>query len=166
MALPLLVFSVAFGCEKITPFSIDTSRITATDATGALTGETDASDWTQDNSWSETEKALFRADLVDLAGMEKAAIQMQPAYPNPCSDQTTLLFTTSLPTKMRIVVTDDKANKLASYSLQTDAGLNAYIIPFSNSIYQAGKSYRVYYGFDAPGQLLYYFGHGDIRLKN
>lgn len=155
-----------WGCEKTTVFTIDTSQITSTDLSGNLIGSTDPSDWAQDAAWSETEKALFRADLVDLTGMERATIQMSPAYPNPCSDQTTLLFTTSVPTKMRIVITDDKATKLASYALQTDAGLNAYVLPFTNSIFQKGKNYRVYYVFDAPGQLMYYYGHGDISLRN
>lgn len=164
--LPLILFLAITGCEKTTSFSIDTSRITATDATGAIIGETDATDWTQDNNWSETEKALFRADLIDLNGIERAEIQMKPAYPNPCSNQTTLEFTCSVVTRIRIVVTDDKANKLDSYSFQTDAGLNAYIIPFTRSVYQPGKNYRVYYAFDAPGQWMYYIGHGDISLKN
>jgi hypothetical protein len=154
------------GCEKTTPFTIDTSQITSTDLSGNLIGSSDPTDWTQDASWSETEKALFRADLVDLTGMERASIQMNSAYPNPSSGQTTLLFTTSVATKMRIVITDDKVNKLASYALQTDVGLNAYVLPFTSSIFQIGKNYRVYYVFDAPGQLMYYYGHGDISLRN
>lgn len=166
LAALLLFFYLFSGCEKTTPFTIDTSLITSTDLAGNLIGSSDPTDWTQDANWSETEKALFRADLVDLTGMERANIQMSPAYPNPCSSQTTLLFTTSLPTKMRIVITDDKANKLASYALQTDAGLNAYVLPFNSSIFQIGKNYRVYYAFDAPGQLMYYYGHGDISLRN
>lgn len=154
-------------CSKTTPFTIDVSAITTTDALGVPTGSTDPSDWAFDATWSEAEKALFRTDPVDMSGTEVATVTLQPAYPNPTTiRQVTLQFTCSVVTFIRIAIVDAQLNKKAFYQFKTDPGLNALIIPFSEMNYPANTNYRIYYSFDTPAQSMYLKGHGDIRINN
>jgi hypothetical protein len=168
-SLFLLLFSgwLCTTCSKSTPFTIDVSAITATDALGVPNGSADPSDWAFDATWSETETSLFRTDPVDMSGTSVATVTLQPAYPNPTTGrQVTLQFTCSAVTFMRIAVVDAQLNKKAFYQFKTDPGLNAFIIPFSEMNYPANKNYRIYYSFDTPAQPMYLKGHGDIQLNN
>lgn len=159
------LFAIA-ACDKTTPFTIDVSNITATDALGNPIGSEDNTDWTMDANWSETEKSFFRTDPVDLSGTTIATITMQAAYPNPTETRNiTFLFTASSITYLRIALVDAQLNKLSFYSFTTVVGLNAIRIPFEETKFPANKNYRLYYSFDAPGTLMYYKGHGDITIK-
>lgn len=164
--LVIICISVLSSCDKTTPFTIDVSAITSTDALGNLIGSTDNTDWTEDLSWNETEKSLFLTDPIDMTGAEVANVSVQPVYPNPCQNQTTLQFTVSKITWIRIAIVDEKLNKLAYFSFKTDAGLNAYQIPFDPLIFKTNNNYRIYYSFDAPGNEMYYKGHGDVRRES
>ena len=163
--LVIICLSVLTSCNKTTPFTIDTSGITGVDVMGILIGPSDNTDWTEDVSWNETEKSLFITDPIDMTDAEVASVSIQPAYPNPCTHQTTLQFTVSKITWIKIAVVDEKLNKLAFYSFKTDVGLNAYIIPFDPLIFKTNKNYRLYYSFDAPGNSMYYKGHGDVAIR-
>ena len=81
--LSLSIVLIVLACEKATPFTIDVSRITPTDSIGVITGTVDNSDWAFDKEWSETEKAFFRTDPVDMSSASVATISLQPAYANP-----------------------------------------------------------------------------------
>ena len=163
--LAIIFLLVLISCNKTTPFTIDTSGITGVDVMGIAIGPHDNTDWTEDASWNETEKSLFITDPIDMTDAEVASVTLQPAYPNPCRYQTTLQFTVSKITWIRIAVVDEKLNKLAFFSFKTDAGLNAYIIPFDPSIFKLNQNYRLYYSFDAPGNPMYYKGHGDVAIR-
>ncbi len=162
----LIFFCLVAGCDKTTPFTIDVSQITFTDSLGNSSGTADNTDWTQDAEWNETEKSFFRTDPVDLSGTEVASITLLPAYPNPTSvKQITIRFTASAITYLRLALVDRQLNKLSFYSFITVAGLNAFIIPFDETKFSANNNYRLYYSFDAPGTLMYFKGHGDVRVQ-
>ena len=161
----IFCLSALSGCDKTTPFTIDVSAITSTDALGNPIGSTDNTDWTEDASWNESEKSLFLTDPIDMTDAEVASVSMQPVYPNPCQTNTSLQFTVSKITWIRIAIVDEKVNKLAYFSFKTDSGLNAYHIPFDPLIFKVNKNYRLYYSFDAPGHAMYYKGHGDVRRE-
>lgn len=152
-------------CDKTTPFTIDVSAITSTDALGNPIGTTDNTDWTEDVDWTETEKSFFMTDPVDMTGAEVATVNLQPAYPNPCQNQIALQFTVSKPTYLRIAIVDEQLKKLSFYEFLTDGGLNAYNIPFNPSVFSINKNYRIYYTFNAPGNEMYYKGHGDVAVR-
>lgn len=57
------------------------------------------------------------------------------------------------------------SNKLAFYSFFTDAGLNAFHIPFNIAPFTINKNYRIYYTFSAPGNEMYFKGHGDVAIR-
>lgn len=154
------------GCKKATPFTIDVSNITSTDALGNILGNPDNTDWTMDAEWSETEISFFRTDPVDLTGTSVAAISMQPAYPNPTQTRSvTFQFTASAITYLRIALVDVQLRKQSFYSFLTVAGLNAFHIPFEEAKFPANKNYRLYYSFDAVGSTMYFKGHGDITIR-
>jgi len=44
-------------------------------------------------------------------------------------------------------------------------GLNAYHIPLDPLKFKANNNYRLYYSFDAPGNAMYYKGHGDVAIR-
>ena len=163
--LVIICLSVLTSCNKTTPFTIDTSGITGVDVMGILIGPSDNTDWTEDVNWNETEESLFLTDPIDMTGAEVASVTIQPVYPNPFVSTTTLQFTVSKITWIRIAIVDEKLNKLAFYSFKTDVGLNAYIIPFDPLIFKTNKNYRLYYSFDAPGNAMYYKGHGDVAIR-
>ena len=160
-----IYLSALTGCDKTTPFTIDVSAITSRDALGNPNGSVDNSDWTEDVSWNETEKSLFITDPIDMTDAEVASVSIQPVYPNPCVSTTTLQFTVSKITWIRIAIVDENLNKLAFFSFKTDSGLNAYHIPFDPLIFKVNKNYRIYYSFDAPGNPMYYKGHGDVAVR-
>ncbi len=170
LATPLLSLLLAvplLHCGKSTPFTVDMTGITAVDALGNPIGANDPTDWTADASWSETETAFFRTDPVDMSGCTVTSVAMRAASPNPTTArQITLLFTTDTTTFIRIAVVDQQLNKKDFFQFKTDPGLNAFIIPFSSTLYPANNYYRIYYSFDAPGKAFYYKGHGDILLKD
>lgn len=156
-----------FSCDKITPFTIDVSVITTTDTLGNIIGPVDNTDWTQDASWSETEKSFFRADPIDMSAASVATINLQPAYPNPTTQKgITLQFTSSAVTFLRIAIVDASLNKLAYYTFLTTSGINAYFIPLNGPSFVSNKNYRIYYSFDAPPSPMYYKGHGDVTIKD
>lgn len=154
------------GCQKATPFAIDVSSITNTDAMGNIIGSPDNTDWTMDAEWSEPEKSFFRTDPVDLTGTSVAAITIQPAYPNPTQTRSvTFQFTASTITFLRIALVDVQLRKQSFYSFLTVAGLNAFHIPFEEAKFPANKNYRFYYSFEAAGSPMYFKGHGDITVR-
>lgn len=160
----LLLFA---ACDKTTPFTIDVSNITTTDSNGVITGNIDNTDWGTDPAWSETEKAFFRTDPVDISSASVASINLQPAYANPTTKKgVTLQFTSSTVTFLRIAIVDANLNKLAYYTFLTTSGLNAYFIPLAPPAFSTNKNYRIYYSFDAPGNAMYFKGHGDVTVKD
>ena len=161
----IICLSVLSSCDKTTPFTIDVSAITSTDALGNPNGSVDNTDWTKDVNWNETEKSLFITDPIDMTDAEVATVSVQPVYPNPFQTNTTLQFTVSKITWIRIAIVDEKLNKLAFFNFKTDSGLNAYHIPFDPLIFKTNKNYRIYYSFDAPGNTMYYKGHGDVAVR-
>ena len=163
--LVIICLWLLISCSKTTPFTIDVSAITSRDALGNSNGSADNTDWTEDVSWNETEKSLFITDPIDMTDAEVASVSIQPVYPNPCVSTTTLQFTVSKITWIRIAIVDEKLNKLAFFSFKTDSGLNAYHIPFDPLKFKANKNYRIYYSFDAPGNAMYYKGHGDVAIR-
>ncbi len=162
----IIGLSILTSCDKTTPFIIDVSVITSRDALGNPNGSVDNTDWTEDVSWNETEKSLFLTDPIDMTGAEVASVSIEPVYPNPCVSTTTLQFTVSKITWIRIAIVDEKLNKLAFFSFKTDIGLNAYHIPFDPLKFKTNNNYRIYYSFDAPGNAMYYKGHGDVRRES
>ncbi len=166
LVLIVLCLSLMSGCSKTTPFTIDVSNITSTDAQGNIIGSPDNTDWTMDAEWSETEKSFFRTDPVDLTGTSVAAIAIQPAYPNPTQSRSvTFQFTASTITYLRIALVDVQLRKQSFYSFLTVVGLNAFQIPFEEAKLPANKNYRFYYSFDAPASPMYFRGHGDIKVN-
>ena len=163
--LGILCLAILTSCDKATPFTIDASSITSRDALGNPIGTVDNTDWAEDVSWNETEKSLFITDPIDMMGAEVSNVSIQPAYPNPCRYQTTMQFTVSKITWIRIAVVDEKLNKLAFFSFKTESGLNAYHIPFDSLKFKVNNNYRIYYSFDAPGNAMYYKGHGDVGVR-
>lgn len=162
----LCILLLSAACDKTTAFTIDVSNITATDSNGVITGSIDNTDWGTDPSWSETEKAFFRTDPVDISSASVATIHLQPAYPNPTNKKgVTLQFTTSTISFLRIAIVDANLKKLAYYTFLTSAGLNAYFIPLAPPAFSTNKNYRIYYSFDAPGNAMYFKGHGDVTVK-
>jgi len=165
--LSLSIVLIVLACEKATPFTIDVSRITPTDSIGVITGTVDNSDWAFDKEWSETEKAFFRTDPVDMSSASVATISLQPAYANPTVKKgITFQFNGSAVTFLRIAIVDANLNKLAYYTFLTTVGLNAYFIPFNAPAFSSNKNYRIYYSFDAPASSMYYKGHGDVTVKD
>ena len=161
----LLIFS-SVNCSKEKEFTIDVSRITNTDALGNSNGNTDNTDWGFDANWNETELSLFRSDPVDMSGAETATITLQPAYPNPASiNGITFQFTASKKSYLRLAVVDEKLNRLAFYSFFADAGLNAFNLTFNIPPFTVNKNYRIYYTFNAPGNEMYFKGHGDVAIR-
>ncbi len=163
--LVIICLWLLISCSKTTPFTIDASAITSRDALGIPNGPVDNTDWTEDVSWNETEKSLFITDPIDMTDAEVASVFIQPVYPNPCVSTTTLQFTVSKITWIRIAIVDEKLNKLAFFSFKTDSGLNAYHIPFDPLKFKTNNNYRIYYSFDAPGNAMYYKGHGDVAVR-
>jgi len=163
--LVIICLSVLSSCDKTTPYTIDASAITSRDALGNSIGSVDNTDWTEDISWNETEKALFLTDPIDMTGAEVGNVSVEPVYPNPCISTTTLQFTVSKITWIRIAIVDEKLNKLAFFSFKTEMGLNAYHIPLDPLKFKANNNYRLYYSFDAPGNAMYYKGHGDVAIR-
>lgn len=168
IALRILFLSLVAlgGCEKTKSFSIDTSIITATDAIGNVVGNPDLTDWGFDSEWSETEASFFLSDPVDLSESKQASITMLPLYPNPVTNRVaTFSFTSTDTSFVKVAIVNDQLKRLAFFTLKITDGLNAFSIPFPESLYPANRNYRLYYSFDTFSKPGYYKGHGDISIK-
>jgi hypothetical protein len=163
----LVLLSLVFlGCEKTNDFSIDLSGITTTDALGNVVGNPDPSDWAFDNEWTETEKSFFLSDPVDLSESKQASIVMLPLYPNPVVNRVaTFNFTSTDTSFVKVAIVNEKLQRLAFFTLKISPGLNAFSIPFPESVFPANSNYRLYYSFDTFSNPGYYKGHGDISIK-
>ena len=162
----VLVSLVFFGCEKTDDFSIDVSRITTTDALGNIVGSPDPTDWAFDTEWSDTEKSFFLSDPVDLSESKQATILMLPIYPNPVVNRVaTFNFTSTDTSFVKVAIVNANLQRLAFFTLKISPGLNAFSIPFPESIYAANRNYRLYYSFDTFSNPGYFKGHGDISIK-
>src|SRR5262249_49849793 len=92
---------------------INAHRITSTDSSGNLTGDVDASDWRFDDSWNSKEQSLFNFGTnLNTTGLLQSDTNFAIAYPNPAMNAINFYFSTSQPTLVKWVITDEKLKPL------------------------------------------------------
>ena len=151
------------------------------DAQNQNGGTQDATDWTSDASWNESEQLLFASLNLSLTGpQEPAGNWTGYFFPNPCavgnSGKLCIYFTRNNllpPTSRRVsfVVVDSHYKQLDAfdYEINTSTAISSYFsesqLRLDATKYASGGMYRIYYVLYYPGQKVFYRGHGDIKIK-
>lgn len=171
--IALLLFSwfVNAKCKKETDDAptIDVSKITPTDLAGNSMGQSDNTDWTFDNTWTNEEVKLMQAPTsAQLSGTEASDITMVPAFPNPLSTAFTFVAQIPKPACIQLVVTDDRLQVKDRFFLKNNNPGGSYFLSVINmdaAKYNNNTNYRVYYAFYSLADGLFLKGHGDIRIQ-
>ncbi|MBC6606359.1 hypothetical protein H8B13_05990 [Hymenobacter sp. BT188] len=166
----LLLFSIGVisSCQDKDDFS-PYEGIEYRDDVNRRQTQKDPSDWTLDNTWSNEEKKLF-ADLeIDLNGLPQGGIQEISFYPNPVNPAYGVANfdyrkTAASNFSGRCVIVDGNYKVLFNTEIPPKSfGLQLPI--FGGDKFEKGKIYRMYYVF-YEGSILYYKGHGDIKIAD
>lgn len=143
-------------------FTLDINDITPTDASGALLGAPDNSDWTFDEDWPIVIENLFEEyDSLDHSCDIPMNINVYPAYPNPGNG--TFFISMQKPNEAKISL--EFVNKYGSSlnELKDITGTNISID--ANLFVPAQDSFvRVYYLLSTLDNCAFK-GHGDIQVK-
>ena len=163
-ALSILLFSfLYFSCKKDI---VNFSGYTATDAVGNPMGNVDNSDWTFDVNWKKEE--IDKINLLtpaSLTGTTTGTITIFPAYPNPCVNNFGFALNTSTKCAIRLALCDESLNQKWTGTQVLNPGFNNIIIGPDPSQMSKPGLYRLYYVFDAEGQLMFKKGHGDVLFQ-
>jgi len=159
----LVVFFLGMSCKKE---KIKFEGYTATDFIGNVMGTTDPTDWTFDTYlWTAKEQSLFSQPSGFLTGTSAGTITLYPAYPNPCTGNFYLPIHATTSCKVRIAVANSKL-ELEKYAVVTIGPGGSTAVNFAlDASYEHGQLYRVYYIFDAEGNIAFKKGHGDVMFK-
>jgi hypothetical protein len=153
------------GCKKKIDFGPD-EGITYRDNNNNPVSKIDPSDWTLDGNWSKQEKKLFDGLGVDVNSTAQGVVRNISLYPNPIETQGNFTYSVTASLSLKLVVVDRKYKVLlnTTYAPPT-VGHYAFNIDFTDSKFESGESYRMYYVF-YQGSTLYYKGHGDIKMAD
>lgn len=135
------------------------SGYTPTDANGVIMGTADATDWTNDATWTADEENLF-PELANLTTGFPAytSIQFHPSFPNPTSGASNFAVTKDSDMKISFRLVDSQGTILTQSSSQ-------FAVPFAintGGLSTSDTLIRLYYIIERNDSLLYR-GHGDIR---
>jgi hypothetical protein len=159
----ILLLLANLSCKKNV---VNFTGYTATDALGNPMGSVDNSDWTFDQLWkSEEVDNMERITPADLTGTSTGSITIFPAYPNPCSDQFGIALNSSTKCVIRLALCDESLRQKWVGSQVLNPGFNNIIISPDPSEMRSLTLYRLYYVFDAEGQLMFKKGHGDVYFR-
>lgn len=165
----LFLFALVFshcGKEKISTREIDVSRYTQTDNIGMVVGTVDETDWTKDSVWTAAESQLFESPpATALAGTTTGSVSVFPAFPNPVSQTFGFAFKAKQEALIQLVVTDNRLVVKDRFSFRADTGSRVVMIRLTNDRYKSKTNYRLYYGFSSATDVLFFKGHGDLRLQ-
>lgn len=174
MKYPALLFCLlAFASckKKDTSPTIDFGPgegITQRDASNRSTGATDPTDWTADDTWTETEAKLFTLSL-DLKGPSPRGVQPRVFYPNPATTKGGGAFGFyNIPsgTMWQMVFVDKNYNVVQRLEYGPFQISNAvFSIDFPADKFLPNTTYRMYYViYSANPATLHLKGHGDIKI--
>ena len=149
------------------------------DANNMPNGTQDATDWTTDANWSQTEQNLFASLHLSLTGSQADSSDWRiDFFPNSCAlgaegrfrmeyERNVLLLPTNK--RISIAIVDAHYNLLDSFDFAINTGPYGYEMAFQprfdTTKYSPLALYRMYYVLYEAGQQVYYRGHGDIRLE-
>lgn len=156
------------ACQKDSVNVIDFSEITPTDETGALIGQADTTDWTYDAAWTSRETALmtFNDTALNSSDSVMGAIAVSPAFPNANDGLFIVGIEPERQCKLKYVFVNSDFNVLNYGIRKLNGGPTFYAFDFrSNTAFDKGANYRMYYGFYNSKDSLYYKGHGDIKIE-
>ena len=147
--------------------------ITERNATGLLTGNIDASDWTHDDNWTSQEQDLFAPlfNAFPQGGTYGTTKNWSVydnhyilLYANPFVTQATFAYTLPKAGVRSMVVVDKNFTVVVP---QTNAsaptGQQQISLDFTQANLTAGETYRLYYVMHDSANVLFR-GHGDFRI--
>ena len=164
-----IICLIAFSsCKKETSTPPDFSEITVTDSSCIYISDVDTTDWTNDVVWTTQETNLlnFADTTIVITDSVEGFIQLSAACPNPSAGVFFLGVNTQRETKMKLVCVNTEMEVLYFTTRKFTGGpiLTAY--DFTGiSAFRANENYRVYYAFYTSKGVLYYKGHGDLRIE-
>jgi len=127
-------------------------------------GTQDPTDWTVDGDWNAQEQALFSDLPVAVNGTATGSFTGS-AYPNPVV--MVVAFTYNIPGKAscKLIIVDKAYRVILESGPSAAAAGQQYQLNLSNSAFQKGQLYRMYYLL-YNGTTLYIKGHGDIKIAD
>ncbi|MBD2714491.1 hypothetical protein KBK19_05550 [Microvirga sp. STR05] len=124
----------------------------------------DPTDWTLDGAWNTQERGLFQDLGLDLNATATGTVSNLSTYPNPVEAGRAIFhFTTPIAVTCSFVVVDEKYQVVRPLQTSTASSGLSFSLDVSDSAFQQGKLYRLYYVF-RNGSSLYYKGHGDVKI--
>jgi hypothetical protein len=148
------------------------------DGSNLPVSQTDPTDWTHDATWTSTEQGFFSALGLALGGSPaQVGTWYSSAYPNPVRvdgyGNFTVLATTgsqstTVPATVRVqlVIVDAKYKVLHTADMPAGKAVTV-ALSFPAAKYTPGNLYRMYYVVYEPTQkMVYYRGHGDVKVEN
>jgi len=166
----LLIAALLSSCQKETVATApDFSAHTVTDESGVITGVTDSTDWTYDDTWTQQEFALVSfkgTDTLATTDTLTGSIEVHPLFPNPCDSSFTLSATAEYPCKMKLAFVNADMEMLQYKFAILATGKNNFAFNFQSlTAFKNNENYRVYYAFCNFKDSIFYKGHGDFRIE-
>ncbi|MGE0076421.1 MAG: hypothetical protein AB7S48_01025 [Bacteroidales bacterium] len=163
LALVLSMSLLFLACSKGNNDEITISGITERNYNGELTGDFDATDWLNDNNFSEKINSLFIfEDTVNYETSKISTVEIVE-YPNPVENIFYLHFNLSDDTVIKFVIVDESLKVYFKYASKLKIGNNLLAIQAEKL--PRNKYFRIYYAFYDNSKTIYYRGHGDIKKK-
>ena len=127
-------------------------------------GTQDPTDWTVDGDWNTQEQALFSALPIAVNGAATGSFT-GGAYPNPAVTVVAFNYTIPGTASCKFIVVDNKYRVILENTPSAAAAGQTYHLNLTNSAFQKGYLYRIYYLL-YNGTTLYLKGHGDIKIAD